>query len=148
MARSVPRSLRSLPWLLAALLSLACLPAPVRAGDHTLPGLQLARSSEAVSDSLLGERLRTCVLLTNAGTANAASVRLSDLPPGPAIYVPGTLRSGPACATATTAEDDDDAGPDDSDGLAASSTYGTIHAVVAAIPPGGSAALTYEAILD
>lgn len=148
MARPSALSPGTLPWPLTAMLALACLAPPAHADDAARPGLRVARTSEAISDPLLGKRLRACVLLINGGASDAGSVRLSDIPPGPAIYLPGTLRSGPSCATATTAEDDDDIGPDESDGLAASSTYGTIYALVAAIPPGGSAALTYEAILD
>ena len=95
-----------------------------------------------------GARVRYCLLVTNAGPATASNIVMTDTIPITTTYIPGTLRSGTTCATATTAEDDDNVAADESDPVGASFSAGTIITITSTVITGGTVALTFEVTIN
>ncbi len=95
-----------------------------------------------------GAVLKYCILISNAGTADAENVVSTDTIPTDMTYSPGSMLSGASCASATDPEDDDASGTDESDPWGASISGSTITMVAKAVGPSSSMALTFEAIVD
>lgn len=97
--------------------------------------------------ALPGARLRYCITITNGGPAQATTIEGTDQLPAATSYAPGSLRSGPTCASAATAEDDDETGVDEIDPIGAGISGGQVTVHRPALDPSGSFAVTYEVLL-
>jgi uncharacterized repeat protein (TIGR01451 family) len=98
-----------------------------------------------------GATVQYCVLVTNAGavgTAPQINVVMNDPLPATITFVPGTLRSGTTCASATAVEDDDAAGADESDPFGMSFSGGTVSGVTATMGAGATFALVFNATVN
>lgn len=121
-----------------------------------VPALVVAKTSSVLSDpvnasnpkAIPGAVLRYCILVTNPGTLAGTNIAATDLLPAGITYAPGTARSGPACATATTLEDDDAVGADESDPHGVSFLTGTLTASATTLAPGASFAIVFDASLN
>ncbi len=120
--------------------------------------LTIAKSSIVISDGvnaanpkfIPGATVQYCLLVTNtgaAGTAPETNIAITDPLPLTVTYVPGTLRSGTTCATATTIEDDDAVGADESDPFGMSFSGTTLTGVAASLAVGTSFAMTLNAVV-
>lgn len=117
-------------------------------------GMALSKISSVVSDpvngatnpkAIPGAVIEYCLLMTGTGSANLTGVTASDPIPSTVTYVPGSMRSGTSCSTATTVEDDDPTGADESDPFGAAIMGSTVSATAASLPAGSSFALTFRA---
>jgi uncharacterized repeat protein (TIGR01451 family) len=120
---------------------------------NPVTNLSVTKTSSVVSDgvsvtnpkALPSALVRYCILISNAGSATANNVSVSDAIPATVTYVPGTLLSGTSCATATTAEDDNNSGADESDPNGASISGATITASSTSLTTGSSLAFVFNA---
>lgn len=119
--------------------------------------LTLAKTSSVVSDpvngttdpkAIPGARMRYCILVTNNGSGTATGINITDALPAGTAFVPGSLRSGTACAGAATAEDDDASGADESDPFGASIAGTTIAATTATLMPASAMAVAFDVMID
>jgi uncharacterized repeat protein (TIGR01451 family) len=118
--------------------------------------LNITKISNVISDgvsasnfkSIPGAVVRYCIQISNAGSGTATNVVASDPLPSGVTYIPGTMRTGPACASATTVEDEDAAGPDEADAFGMSITGTTITGTGASIAPAANMALVFNATVD
>lgn len=95
-----------------------------------------------------GARLRYCILMSNTGTSAAENISASDTLPGDITFLPGTIRSGPGCASSSTVEDDNATGADEADPAGASFSAGVLDYTNTAVIGGTSAAFTFEATIN
>lgn len=119
--------------------------------------LSFAKTSSVVSDPsngttdpkfIPGALVRYCLLVSNAGSAAATTVNMTDPLPSTTTFVPGSIRSGTSCAGATSMEDDDAAGADESDPHGASLSGTTITGVSAILASGAAFAIAFNAIIN
>lgn len=123
--------------------------------------LVVAKTSTIVSDPingtinpkrLPGSIIRYCILVTNVGTVTADNVQSVDTLPSTVTYMPGTIRTGSTCASATTGEDDDASGGDESDPFGGSlSTTATDYVINGSAPslmPGATFAVVFDVLLE
>lgn len=95
-----------------------------------------------------GATISYCILANNAGSGTATNLGFSDLLPANITYVPGSIRSGTACATAATVEDDDASDAGEVDGITASFAGTTLSATAARMGPTASYAITFQATIN
>ncbi len=116
--------------------------------------ITVAKSSTVVSDPINGTTnqkiipgalVQYCLIVTNAGPLAATNIIMSDPLPPELTYAPGTMKSGPTCLTATTAEDDNNTGTDDTDTIGASFSGGSVITISATLASGASMALIFNA---
>ena len=115
--------------------------------------LQISKTSAVVSDgfhpvgpmAIPGASMRYCILVTNPGLLAATDVYATDALPARISFLPGTVRSGTGCATATTVEDDNAIGADETDPAGASFASGTLIGYAANLAAGGSFAIRFDA---
>jgi len=119
--------------------------------------LAIAKTSSIVSDpvngttnpkAIPGATMLYCILVTNNGSATATAINITDALPGMTSFVPGSLRSGTSCATATTIEDDNASGADESDPFGASIAGTTLSATTATLAPTGTMAISFNATIN
>jgi uncharacterized repeat protein (TIGR01451 family) len=120
--------------------------------------LTAVKSSTTISDgispsnpkSIPGATVEYCILITNAGPAGAANstANLTDPIPATMTYVPGSLRSGASCATASTAEDDDASDAGELDSVTMSISGSLVNGIATGITPGTSVALVFRAVIN
>jgi len=78
--------------------------------------------------SIPGARLRYCLFISNEDVDfTMQAVSMTDNLPSTLSYVPGSIRSGTSCASASTVEDDDNLGSDEVDPAGAYYAGGTIY---------------------
>lgn len=94
-----------------------------------------------------GATVEYCILVRNTGDTFAQSVVASDPLPATVSYSPGTLRSGTACATATTPEDDDAVGADENDPVGASFTGSTVTTKAESMTAGNGYAVRFNVVV-
>ena len=98
-----------------------------------------------------GATIQYCILVTNAGavgTVAQSNIVTTDPVPAALTYVPGTLRSGTSCATATTIEDEDAIGADESDPVGMSFSGATMSGSAASLPVGGTFAMLFNVLVN
>ena len=95
-----------------------------------------------------GANVSYCITIRNNGSAPASNIVASDVIPAGTAFVPGTMRSGAACATATTLEDDNATGTDDTDAIGASASGSTLTIRAPTLAAGSAIALTYTALVQ
>lgn len=119
--------------------------------------LTIAKTSSVVSDptngttdpkAIPGATMRYCILVTNNGSGTATSINVADTLPATTIFVPGSLRSGSACAAATTVEDDNASGADESDPFGASITGTAVAATAPTLAPGTGFAVAFDVTIN
>ncbi|MCP5396771.1 MAG: DUF11 domain-containing protein [Sphingomonadaceae bacterium] len=120
-------------------------------------GIAVQKTSLVVSDpvngttnpkAIPGATVRYCILITNNATSTLGSVVASDIIPANVTFIPGSMKSGTACASASTAEDDNASGGDENDPIGASYSGGTLQASSSAITAGTSIAVTFDATVN
>lgn len=119
--------------------------------------LSVTKISNVVSDpvngttnpkAIPGAILQYCILISNAGSATAASISATDNIPGDVTYTAASMQSGSNCGSAATAEDDDAAGADESDPFGASISGTVLTANAASLGPSEAFALTFQVTVD
>lgn len=119
--------------------------------------ITVAKSSTVLSDPvngttnpkmIPGATISYCILVSNAGPATATTVIATDSLPTQLSYVPGSMRSGTSCASASTLEDDDNSGADDGDAVGASFSSGTVIMLTSALTSGAAMALLFNALIQ
>jgi uncharacterized repeat protein (TIGR01451 family) len=95
-----------------------------------------------------GATIEYCILVSNAGPANASSLVAFDTLPATLTYVTGSLVSGTSCAGATTPEDDNNSGLDESDPYGASVAGANISATANSLADGGAMAVKFNATVN
>jgi uncharacterized repeat protein (TIGR01451 family) len=117
--------------------------------------LSVTKLSSVVSDGISasnpkaipGAVIRYCIIVSNSGSATAASIAATDVLPSDVTYVPGSMFSGSNCGSATTAEDDDAIGADESPiGMSVSGT--TITGTATSLGPSSSFAMVFNATVN
>ena len=118
--------------------------------------LTIAKTSSVVSDptngatdpkAIPGATMRYCILVTNNGSGTATGINIGDPLPATTTFVPGSLRSGTSCATATTVEDDNASGADENDPFGASITGTTVSAATSTMLPASTMAIAFDVTL-
>ena len=119
--------------------------------------LNVSKASSVLSDPVSGTEepkaipgaiVQYCILVQNAGTVTATGVVATDILPAGITFVPGSLRSGSTCETASEDEDDDASGSDESDPYGAAFEAGTATGMAASLSAGDSFAFTFETTVD
>ena len=95
-----------------------------------------------------GAIVEYCILISNSGSASAASIVATDNLISSLSYTAGTMRSGSNCGSAATVEDDNNIGADESDPYGASISGSTITATAATLGPASSFALTFQTTVN
>ncbi|MDO9367109.1 MAG: proprotein convertase P-domain-containing protein [Sphingopyxis sp.] len=119
--------------------------------------LTIAKTSSVVSNpvngtsnpkAIPGATMLYCILITNNGSGTATGVAVTDPLPPTTTFVPGSLRSGPNCASATTIEDDNAIGADESDPFGASFAGSTVSATAPTLTPGNALAVAFNVTIN
>ncbi|MXO90005.1 DUF11 domain-containing protein [Altererythrobacter aquaemixtae] len=95
-----------------------------------------------------GALVRYCILVNNPGSATATSIVATDNIPADLTFVPGSIRSGTSCGTATTVEDDNNTGADESDPYGAAIAGSTLTMTAGSLGPTANMAITFQATLN
>jgi uncharacterized repeat protein (TIGR01451 family) len=119
--------------------------------------LTIAKTSDVVGDPvngtadpkvIPGATVRYCILVTNNGSGTATGINIADALPASTTFVPGSLRSGASCASATTVEDDNASGADESDPFGASITGTTVAATTPTLLPANAMAVAFDVTIN
>jgi uncharacterized repeat protein (TIGR01451 family) len=118
--------------------------------------LSVTKISTVVSDgvsatnpkAVAGAIMRYCLFVSNAGSATATNVSLSDAMPSNVTFVPGSIVTGANCGSAATAEDDNANGADESDPYGASFAGTSLTATSATLGPSVSFAIAFNATIN
>ncbi|HWT42160.1 MAG TPA: proprotein convertase P-domain-containing protein [Sphingopyxis sp.] len=119
--------------------------------------LTIAKTSSVVGDpvngtadpkAIPGATMRYCILVTNNGSGTATGINIADALPASTTFVPGSLRSGTSCASATTVEDDNANGADESDPFGASITGTTVAATTPTLLPANAMAVAFDVTIN
>lgn len=119
--------------------------------------LAIAKTSSVVSDpvngtaepkAIPGATIRYCILVTNNGSGTATGINVADALPVSTTFIPGSLRSGPSCAGATTVEDDNASGADESDPFGASITGTSVAATTPTLLPANAMAVAFDVTIN
>ena len=118
--------------------------------------LTVAKTSTLLGDginatnpkAIPGATMRYCVLVTNPGPSSATTVIAMDTLPAGMTFVAGSMRSGTACASATTVEDDNSTGADETDPFGLAATGSNISGQAASLASGATFAMVFEATVN
>lgn len=118
--------------------------------------LSVTKVSTVVSDGVSATNpkavpaaiMRYCILVSNAGSATATSVSITDALPANITYIPGSLLSGTSCASATTAEDDNAIGADEADPFGVSIAGTSLTGTAASLGPNAAFAIIFNASVN
>jgi uncharacterized repeat protein (TIGR01451 family) len=118
--------------------------------------LNIVKTSSIIADGISAlnpkaipaSTVRYCITVTNAGPGTTTSVVATDIVPPLLTFVSGSLRSGAACASATTVEDDNNIGADESDPIGVSITGTTITGITASLGSGSAFAIVFNALVN
>ena len=81
-------------------------------------------------------------------SGTATGINIADALPASTTFVPGSLRSGTSCASATTVEDDNANGADESDPFGASITGTTVAATTPTLLPTNAMAVAFDVTIN
>ncbi len=95
-----------------------------------------------------GAVVQYCISMTNAGPSAVAPVTTNDTLPANVTYIPGTLRSGPTCGSASTVEDDDNSDAGEPDLVTASMIAKQFNGIYSKLPGGSSTAFTFNVTVN
>lgn len=118
--------------------------------------LSVTKISNVVSDGIsasnpkavAGAVMRYCILVSNAGSATAVNVSVSDPLPANVTFVPGSIVTGVNCGSAATVEDDDAAGADESDPYGVAFAGTTLTGTAASLGPSAGFAIAFNATIN
>lgn len=118
--------------------------------------LSVTKVSTVVSDGVSATNpkaipaaiMRYCILVSNAGSATATSVSITDAIPTNLTYIPGSALSGASCASATTAEDDNATGTDETDPFGVSVAGNSLTGTAASLGPNTAFAIIFNATVN
>lgn len=119
--------------------------------------LSVTKMSQVISDPVNGSSdpkaipgaiVQYCILISNAGSADAALINATDTIPGNVTYIADSMRSGSNCGSAVTVEDDDATGADESDPFGSSISGTDLTALAASLGPSEGYALVFQVIVD
>ena len=118
--------------------------------------LSVTKISTVVSDGVSGSNpkavpgatIRYCILVSNAGSATATNVSVSDAMPTNTSFVPGSIVTGSNCGSAATAEDEDAAGADENDPYGVSFSGTTLTGTAASLGPSVGFAIAFNAMVN
>jgi uncharacterized repeat protein (TIGR01451 family) len=118
--------------------------------------ISVTKISTVVSDgvsatnpkAVAGATMRYCILISNAGSATATGVSISDTMPANVTYVPGSIVTGANCGSASTAEDDNNTGADESDPYGVSFAGTTLTGTAASLGPSVGFAIAFNATIN
>jgi uncharacterized repeat protein (TIGR01451 family) len=118
--------------------------------------LSVTKVSTVVSDGVSATNpkaipaaiMRYCILVSNAGSATATSVSITDALPANITFIPGSLLSGTSCASATTAEDDNAIGTDETDPFGVSVAGTNLTGTAASLGPNAAFAIIFNATVN
>lgn len=118
--------------------------------------LSVTKISSVVSDgvsasnpkAIPGALVTYCIFVSNPGSGTATSVSITDPIPANVTFVPGTIRSGSNCGTATTVEDDDASDAGEPDNITASITGTNLAAARASLAPSAGFAIAFNATVN
>lgn len=118
--------------------------------------LSITKTSSISSDgislanpkALPASTVRYCILVTNTGPGTSTSVITTDNVPALVTYVPGSMRSGTSCPTATIIEDDNAIGADESDPFGMSFSGATISGTTASLAANATFAMVFNAVVN
>ncbi|MEH6757946.1 MAG: proprotein convertase P-domain-containing protein [Parasphingorhabdus sp.] len=119
--------------------------------------LSITKISQVISDpvngtanpkAIPGAIIQYCILISNAGSATAASINATDTIPGNITYTAGTMRSGNNCGSAATVEDDNATGADETDPFGAAISGTVLTATAASLVPAQAYALTFQVTVN
>jgi uncharacterized repeat protein (TIGR01451 family) len=118
--------------------------------------LSVTKISNVVSDgvsasnpkAVAGAVMRYCILVSNAGSATATGVSVSDTLPANMTFVAGSIVTGANCGSAATAEDDDATGADESDPYGVSFAGTTLTGTAASLGPSAGFAIAFNATIN
>jgi uncharacterized repeat protein (TIGR01451 family) len=121
--------------------------------------LTIAKTSAVISDGvnatnpkfIPGAIVQYCLVVTNAGAASTTSqtnITTTDPLPSTVTYVPGSMASGPTCATAITPEDDNAIGADEADPFGMSFSGTTVTGVAGSLGVGATMAMVFTATVN
>jgi uncharacterized repeat protein (TIGR01451 family) len=118
--------------------------------------ITLSKIDEVLSDgvsaanpkAIPGAVVRYCITFGNVGVLTVNSVSASDPLPADVTFVPGSIRSGTSCGTATTVEDDNNIGADETDPFGGFVSGSTVTGTAATIAAGGTYAMTFHVTVD
>lgn len=95
-----------------------------------------------------GARIRYCLQVSHtSGNSAANAIRVTDVVPSTMTVVPGSLRTGATCATATSVEDDNNTGTDETDPAGASVSGQTVVGILSSLSIGTSGVLVFDAVV-
>lgn len=98
--------------------------------------------------AISGALITYCILVSNPGSGTATSVGIGDPIPANVTFVPGSIRSGINCGSATTVEDDDASDGGEPDAITASVTGTNLAATTASLGPSASFAIAFNATVN
>lgn len=118
--------------------------------------LSVTKVSTVVSDGVSATNpkaipaaiMRYCILVSNAGSATATNVSITDAIPANITYISGSSLSATSCASATTSEDDDAAGADETDPFGVSVAGNILSGTAASLGPNAAFAIIFNATVN
>lgn len=119
--------------------------------------ISVTKVSAVISDPLNGStfpkavpgaEVEYCILVSNAGPADAIGVIASDSLPAGFSYTPGTLRSGTSCSSTATVEDENAIGTDESDPVGVSLSGTSLTMTAAMLSTGGGFAIRFRGTVN
>lgn len=117
--------------------------------------LVVTKTSEVLPDPETGSAfpvpgavLRYCIAIQNNGSATATALTANDILPASVTFIPGTIRSGTTCSTASVVEDDDASDGAETDAIRASHLADVVAFTVSSLPSEQNAAITFDGILE
>jgi uncharacterized repeat protein (TIGR01451 family) len=118
--------------------------------------LSVTKISNVVSDlvsaanpkAISGATMRYCILVSNAGSATATNVVVSDAMPANTTYVPASTYTGANCNSTNIFEDDDASDTGEADPYTASIAGSTLTVNAASLGPSVSFAVAFNAVIN
>jgi uncharacterized repeat protein (TIGR01451 family) len=95
-----------------------------------------------------GALITYCIFVSNPGSGTATSVSITDPIPANVTFVPGSIRSGSNCGSATTVEDDDATDTGEPDTITASVTGSNLSAATPTLAPSIGFAIAFNAVVN
>ncbi len=118
--------------------------------------LSVTKISTVISDGVSGSNPKAipgavmtyCILVSNPGSGTATTVGIGDAIPATVTFIPGTIRSGLNCGSATTVEDDDASDSGEPDSITASINGANLSAATDSLGPSASFAIAFNATVN
>jgi uncharacterized repeat protein (TIGR01451 family) len=118
--------------------------------------LSVTKISSVISDgvsvtnpkAISGATIQYCILTSNSGSGTATDIVNTDVLPADLTFVPGSMKSGTSCGTATIDEDDDNIGADESNPFGMSISGTTVLGSAPSLLPSASFAMVFQVTIN